>query len=202
MITLTGVCRFEAGEELALQTPYRQVRALWAMFQADLEVDDDGLEFERAPFLEILRRYLDGRGLGIDWDAITAAPAPALINSLSMALPFETAFIKSASYLMHYTFFSAIRSLLLDKSNWILEDDTGIPYRYFPPAAWEARLYGEYTKPIELFHGVEQEDLKKAYAEPAHVRALPFHLGYHWSTNKDSILYFHKKAAAASPEIR
>ncbi len=118
------------------------------------------------------------------------------------ALPFETAFIKSASYLMHYTFFSAIRGLLLDKSRWVLEDDTGIPYRYFKPEIWEDRLYGEYTKPIELFHGVEQQDLKKAYAEPGKARILPFHLGYHWSTNKDSLLYFHKKAAAAAAEIR
>jgi hypothetical protein len=117
------------------------------------------------------------------------------------SLPFETAFVKSASYLMHYTFFSSIRGLLLEKSRWILEDDTGVPYKYFPPEAWEARLYGEYAKPIELFHGVEQEDLKKAYAAAAPVPALPFHLGYHWSSNKDSILYFHRKAAA-SPEIR
>jgi hypothetical protein len=116
-------------------------------------------------------------------------------------LSFETTFIKSASYLMHYTFFFAIRNLLLDKSQWILEDDTGIPYRYFKPEIWEDKLYGEYSKPIELFHGVEQEDLKKAYAEPGKARVLPFHLGYHWSTNKDSLLYFHKKVAA-SPEIR
>jgi hypothetical protein len=118
------------------------------------------------------------------------------------ALPFETTFIKSASYLMHYTFFSSIRGLLLDKSQWILEDDTGIPYRHFKPEIWEDRLYGEYSKPIELFHGVEQEDLKKAYAEPGKARVLPFHLGYHWSTNKDSLLYFHKESAAAGPEIR
>ncbi|MGH6992063.1 MAG: LON peptidase substrate-binding domain-containing protein, partial [Caulobacteraceae bacterium] len=42
-------------------------------------------------FLALLRRYLDRRGLGIEWDAVAAAPAPALINSLSMALPFEPA---------------------------------------------------------------------------------------------------------------
>ena len=49
------------------------------------------MEFERAPFLGLLRRYLDARGLGIEWDAVAVAPAPALINSLSMALPFERA---------------------------------------------------------------------------------------------------------------
>jgi hypothetical protein len=62
-------------------------------------------------------------------------------------------------------------------------------------------LYGEYIKPIELFKGVEQDDLRKAYAEPGRVKILPYHLGYHWSSNKDALLYFHKKAAAA-PEIR
>jgi Lon protease-like protein len=61
------------------------------MFQADLDMDDEAVEFERAPFLGLLRRYLDARGLGIEWDAVAAAPAPALINSLSMALPFEPA---------------------------------------------------------------------------------------------------------------
>jgi Lon protease-like protein len=91
LITLTGICRFETGGELIVQTPYRQVRPAWGMFQADLEMDDEPEEFERQPFLGLLRRYLDARGLGIEWDAIASAPAPALINSLAMALPFDTA---------------------------------------------------------------------------------------------------------------
>ena len=53
--------------------------------------EDETVEFERAPFLGLLRRYLDARGLGVEWDAVAAAPAPALINSLAMALPFERA---------------------------------------------------------------------------------------------------------------
>jgi hypothetical protein len=108
-------------------------------------------------------------------------------------LPFETTFVKSASYLMHYKEFSNIRSLILEKSRFILEDDTGIPYRYFPPAVWDVRLYGEYIKPVSDFSGVEQLDLKTAYADPARVKPLPFHIGYHWGTNKDSILYIVKK---------
>jgi len=71
-------------------TPYRQVRADFSAFQADLEAQDDDLEFERVPFLAALRRYLDVRGLGVDWEAVNAAPGPALINSLCMALPFDT----------------------------------------------------------------------------------------------------------------
>jgi Lon protease-like protein len=36
LITLTGVCRFRAGEELPVRTPYRQVRADFTPFEADL----------------------------------------------------------------------------------------------------------------------------------------------------------------------
>ena len=115
------------------------------------------------------------------------------------SLPFETTFVKSASYLMHYKEFANIRNMVLAKSRFVLEDDTGIPYRYFPPKDWAAQLYGEYIKPVKDFAGVEQKDLKEAYADPAKVKKLPFHLGYHWGTSKDSILYFKKKAAPENP---
>ncbi|HZL00069.1 MAG TPA: LON peptidase substrate-binding domain-containing protein [Caulobacteraceae bacterium] len=89
LITLTGICRFRVGEEVLVETPYRQIRPEFGPYAGDLEDDDTALEFERAPFLSILRRYLDRRGLGIEWEAVNVAPAAPLINSLSMALPFE-----------------------------------------------------------------------------------------------------------------
>jgi hypothetical protein len=113
-------------------------------------------------------------------------------------LEFETTFIKSASYLMHFREFSSIRDMILNKSRFVLEDDTGIPFRYFPAKDWDAQLYGEYIKPVSDFKGVEQFDLEAAYADAAKVKKLPFHLGYHWGTNKDSILYFKKKSARAA----
>jgi Lon protease-like protein len=91
LISLTGVCRFRVAEELQLRRPYRTVRTDYAEFVGDLAEDDDSAEFERSPFLDVLRRYLDNRGLGIEWDVVSSAPAPALINSLSMALPFPRA---------------------------------------------------------------------------------------------------------------
>ncbi len=89
LITLSGICRFRTGEELLITTPYRQVRADFGAYATDLEPVEEDIEFERAPFLATLRRYLDARGLGVDWEAVNAAPGPALINSLCMALPFE-----------------------------------------------------------------------------------------------------------------
>ncbi|MGH7024243.1 MAG: LON peptidase substrate-binding domain-containing protein [Caulobacteraceae bacterium] len=91
LIALTGVCRFEAREELPRLTPYRQVRAAYAPFEVDLAADEDAEEFDRTPFMELLRRYLDRKELAIEWDAVASAPGPALINSLCMALPFEPA---------------------------------------------------------------------------------------------------------------
>ena len=91
LITLTGVCRFRAGEELPVRTPYRQVRADFTPFEPDLREDAAGVrtaaDIDR--LLVALRRYLDHRGLAIDWGDAESAPSDALINSLAMALPFE-----------------------------------------------------------------------------------------------------------------
>jgi Lon protease-like protein len=91
IITLTGVCRYEVADELVVTTPYRQVQASYERFAHDLEAEEAAIEFERPPFLAVLRRYLDQRGLGIEWDAVNTAPAGALVNSLAMALPFDPA---------------------------------------------------------------------------------------------------------------
>ena len=89
LIALTGVCRFGVVAELDLRLPYRQVRAEFSRFEFDLAVDHETLEFERTRFIDLLRRFLDRRQLGVEWEVINSAPAPALINSLSMALPFS-----------------------------------------------------------------------------------------------------------------
>ena len=90
LITLTGCARFRLGNEIPTQTPYRQIRADFVPFEADLSappIDDVGLD--RDGLLDALRAYLETRGLDIDWDTAETAPPEALINSLSMALPFD-----------------------------------------------------------------------------------------------------------------
>ncbi|MBF0666179.1 MAG: LON peptidase substrate-binding domain-containing protein, partial [Brevundimonas sp.] len=92
LITLTGCARFRLASELPVQTPYRQVRADFGPFEGDLAAppaDDAGLD--RDLLLDALRAYLETRGLDIDWDTAETAPPEALVNSLSMALPFEPA---------------------------------------------------------------------------------------------------------------
>ena len=92
LITLTGVCRFDAGEELDLRLPYRQLRAKYDRFSDDLD-DEDAVvsEASRARFATALKRYLNRRELDIDWETASEAPLEALVNSLCMGLPFEPA---------------------------------------------------------------------------------------------------------------
>ncbi|HEX2800555.1 MAG TPA: LON peptidase substrate-binding domain-containing protein [Phenylobacterium sp.] len=93
LITLTGICRFEAGEEMAVPMPYRQLRARYDRFAGDLAED----EAQEAPpqardrFAKALKRYLNHRELDIDWETASSAPLEALVNSLAMGLPFEPA---------------------------------------------------------------------------------------------------------------
>lgn len=90
LITLTGCARFRLASELSAQTPYRQIRADFAPFESDLSAPpEDDIGVDRDGLLDALRAYLETRGLDIDWDTAETAPPEALINSLSMALPFE-----------------------------------------------------------------------------------------------------------------
>ena len=91
LITLTGICRFRVGTELPAHTPYRQVRADYAVYEDDLKPAAEAAAEDRAALLEALKTYLERRGLDIDWRTAEDAPVESLVNSLSMALPFETA---------------------------------------------------------------------------------------------------------------
>lgn len=93
LITLTGLCRFEAGEELDLRLPYRQVRARYDRFGDDLGEDEEAevTDAARSRFATALKRYLNRRELDIDWETAQEAPLEALVNSLCMGLPFEPA---------------------------------------------------------------------------------------------------------------
>jgi Lon protease-like protein len=93
LITLTGICRFEVGEELDLRLPYRQLRARYDRFGDDLDRDERAVAGEkaRARFAKALKSYLNHRELDIDWETAHDAPLEALVNSLCMGLPFEPA---------------------------------------------------------------------------------------------------------------
>ncbi len=105
-------------------------------------------------------------------------------------------YLKSASYLLHANFMSNMRDLILKNSNYVLEDDTGIPYSYFEEGGkWNVQLYGQYAKPVKNFPYLRmQKGILKAFEkDSANIPEIPFHLGYHWENKKDLLIYATKK---------
>lgn len=96
-------------------------------------------------------------------------------------------FIKSASYLLHYGSFTTIKDFILSKSNFLVQDDTGIPYKYFNNEQWKVSVFGIYEKPVRDFSdNLYQEDLDSAYRTPSYLGELDFSLGYHWGSKKQN----------------
>jgi hypothetical protein len=86
-------------------------------------------------------------------------------------------YLKAASYLMHGGGFNRAKNFLLSRSDAILQDDSGIPFRDFDPNAWQINLYGMYHRPVDIFAEKFQPDLRAAYESTGH-RPLPFGTGY------------------------
>ncbi|MDU0370811.1 hypothetical protein ACFPAF_10430 [Hymenobacter endophyticus] len=100
-----------------------------------------------------------------------------------------TTYVKSATYLMHKSYFSKVRTLILERSNYLLQDDSGIAMKYFPPANWQLTYYGTYKRPINLFAKQYQPALTAAYTDKANPpRPLPFGTGYNWRQNDSNLL--------------
>lgn len=92
VISLKGICRFRAGEELTVMTPYRQLRADYAPFAGDFAESDAAAQeqgFDRKRYLATLRLYLKAIAVQIDWDWVEKAPAEVLINAFAMLAPLE-----------------------------------------------------------------------------------------------------------------
>jgi hypothetical protein len=115
---------------------------------------------------------------------------------IDKSTPQSITYIKSASYLLHANFMSNMRKLILRNSTAVIQDDTGIPFKYFEEGKnFDIKLYGQYTKPVSDFPYLSlQKPLQEAFhRDSAKVEKLPFHLGYHWGSKKDVIIYAHKK---------
>lgn len=123
---------------------------------------------------------------------------PGLTKFIQARAPFNT-FVKSASYCMHDgKQFSSIRSLVVDNTVTLFQDDTGVPYRFFEKKPeWRGTFFGEYVAPVEDFsRGLYQPELDSAFKKGS--QPLPFSLGYHWSTRKQHYMLFGKEMLNAT----
>lgn len=91
LIVLSGLTRFRIVREIDAETPYRQVDVDYAPFFDDFRAPEPLPLALRVDLEASLRTYLDAQGLSADWDAVASADDESLINTLSMACPFDTA---------------------------------------------------------------------------------------------------------------
>src|SRR5213075_1230433 len=101
-------------------------------------------------------------------------------------------FLKSSSYLMFENGFATIRNFILEHSNRIVQDDSGIPVAYLDPNKWNLRLFGAYLGPIDLFKQHHQPRLQELFVQ-SNPPPLEFGFGYRWNYKEANLLIAERK---------
>jgi hypothetical protein len=107
-----------------------------------------------------------------------------------------TTFLKAASYLMFKRRFSRIRQLILDRSDFLVQDASGIPFKHLQAGPWSLRLFGQYKTVNRLFGPFEQRRLRAAIRSSSLGR-LPFPFGYDHRRGTSHLI-----VAARKPEVQ
>ena len=100
--------------------------------------------------------------------------------------------LKSPSYLLFENGFATIRNFILDHSNIIVQDDSGIPLDYFEPNKWNLRLFGVYLGPIDVFKQHYQVRLRELF-EQENPPPLEFGFGYRWNYKEANLIVATRK---------
>ena len=104
-----------------------------------------------------------------------------LRNMLNQISKDASVMMKSASYLCHTNDFTIVRDMIIANSYSIMQDDTGVPFKFYDQSKWNIRHYGSYTGPIALFASRMQSDLKSAASGKE--KSLNFRYGYNSPPN-------------------
>jgi hypothetical protein len=125
-------------------------------------------------------------------DADLAKSSPDFLPYLKSQGRFVT-MIKAASYLMHRdrtdepAHFDKIRSLILAQSEFVVQDDSGVPLRLFARDTWKVRFHGRYEAPTPEFGKHLQKDLKVEMQRNSTGR-LPFSYGYAFKQGESNLM--------------
>jgi len=145
------------------------------------------------PGAEVKLRAPDGHAQTIYYFSADLSDAKLARNAAPLAFVRSlgplTTYLKSASYLMHKSYFNQVRRTVLRRSRYLLQDDSGIAMKYFQKGAWNFTHYGTYRRPINLFAKHYQPELTAAYKDTANrARPLPFGTGYNWRQTDSNLM--------------
>ncbi|MEE8524394.1 MAG: PQQ-binding-like beta-propeller repeat protein [Thermoanaerobaculia bacterium] len=105
------------------------------------------------------------------------AESPELLRWLSPRDGFNV-YMKSASYLLHMPEFTTLRAHVLAGAKTVLQDDSGVPLRFFDAEDWRLSFHGVYRQTLPTYREWFQEDLRAAYTSDPGIAPLPFAIGY------------------------
>ncbi len=152
----------------------------------------------RVPGVEISFRRTGGKAQTVRYfmvnvaDALLAKSSPDFLPYLKGQGRLVT-MIKSASYLMHKegieeaAHFEKIRSLIVAQSDFLVQDDSGVPLRLFARDTWKLRFHGKYEAPTPEFGKYLQKDLKIEMQRNSTGR-LPFSYGYAYKQGESNLV--------------
>lgn len=121
-------------------------------------------------------------------------PKKMELSKFIKSFPNKISFVKSCQYTLHESQFKVMRNLILDDTEAVLQDDTGVRYEVLKEKGWKVQLYGKYAWPIADFGKYTyQPKLKQAFAKDSSIKPLNFTYGYHWNTDNTSVILAFKK---------
>ncbi len=103
-------------------------------------------------------------------------------------------YLKGASYLMHKNYFSIIRNTIINQSQHVIQDDSGIAFHYFIESSskWNYSFYGQYLKPIPMFSAFYQPDLDSLYKQQGS-KPIGFGIGYNFRDKNSNFMIASKQ---------
>jgi hypothetical protein len=155
------------------------------------KVPEDGaagwrIRFKRSENAPLRELYY----LRLDLSNPVAEKTPGFFTFLTNLGP-ANSFLKAASFIMHDRHFSKSRGHLLQHCDSVLEDDSGIPFKFLSTADWQLTYFGTYTPPRGVFTPNLQPDMQKAW-KLAVSQPLPFATGYKHSGTSSHLLLARK----------
>ncbi|MEN9444798.1 MAG: hypothetical protein RIS47_1688 [Bacteroidota bacterium] len=160
-----------------------------AISEDDAHVQDDEIQGIRISFTNATRGYVqDIYYFPFDLSDANVAKKSEFLYFVNSFGP-KIFYTKSASYILHDSKFSTIRKLLLDQSQKVLQDDTGIPYFLLDNGNFRITLFGDYTRTINDFDNNFQPGLKEALNAREKPLYLPFKIGYNAWFNETVLIY-------------
>jgi hypothetical protein len=106
--------------------------------------------------------------------SLNANPA---VHTWIESLAKQRTVLKAASHLLQGERFGIVRDALLTHAPSIVQDETGIEYTRLIKA-FNVTLYGQFSKPHQLFNQDAQRALAQAYKSGTDIKPLPFRVSY------------------------